>query len=97
MWTDKFGEIWSDSFAFYNFTAKSTWDLVEFWLLFGAMAFFHETAHGLTCKHFGARVEGMQFLLMYFAPTFMCDAPRSGLWATRRRGFQPSLPESGAI
>ncbi|HEX3351309.1 MAG TPA: efflux RND transporter periplasmic adaptor subunit [Terriglobales bacterium] len=74
MWTDKFGEIWSDSFAFYNFTAKSTWDLVEFWFLFGAMAFFHETAHGLTCKHFGARVEKMQFLLMYFAPTFVCDA-----------------------
>jgi len=73
MWTDRFGEIWSDSFAFYNFTAKSSWDLVEFWFLFGAMAFFHETAHGLTCKHFGARVESMQFLLMYFAPTFMCD------------------------
>ena len=73
MWTDKFGEIWSDSFAFYNFTAKSSWDLVEFWFLFGAMAFFHETAHGLTCKHFGARVESMQFMLMYFAPTFMCD------------------------
>ena len=46
---------------------------MEFWFLFGAMAFFHETAHGLTCKHFGARVEKMQFLLMYFAPTFMCD------------------------
>ena len=73
MWTDKFGEIWSDSFAFYNFTAKGTSDLIEFWFLFGAMAFFHETAHGLTCKHFGARVESMQFLLMYFAPTFMCD------------------------
>ncbi len=73
MWADKFGEIFNDSFAFYNFTAKSSWDLVEFWFLFGAMAFFHETAHGLTCKHFGARVESMQFMLMYFAPTFMCD------------------------
>jgi putative peptide zinc metalloprotease protein len=73
MWADKFGEIWSDSFAFYNFTSKTTWDLVEFWFLFGAMAFFHETAHGLTCKHFGARVESMQFMLMFFAPTFMCD------------------------
>ena len=47
---------------------------MEFWFLFGAMAFFHESAHGLTCKHFGARVEKMQFLLMYFAPTFVCDA-----------------------
>ena len=28
----------------------------------------------MTCKHFGARVEKMQFLLMYFAPTFICDA-----------------------
>jgi putative peptide zinc metalloprotease protein len=74
MWADKFGEIWKDSFAFYNFTAKTSWDLVEFWFLFGAMAFFHESAHGLTCKHFGARVEKMQFLLMYFAPTFVCDA-----------------------
>jgi putative peptide zinc metalloprotease protein len=74
MWADKFGEIWSDSFAFYNFTSKSTWDLVQFWFLFGAMAFCHETAHGLTCKHFGARVERMEFLLMFFAPTFVCDA-----------------------
>ena len=74
MWTDKLGQIWNDSFAFYNFTAKTGWDLVEFWFLFGAMAFFHESAHGLTCKHFGARVEKMQFLLMYFAPTFVCDA-----------------------
>jgi hypothetical protein len=57
MWTDKLGQIWNDSFAFYNFTAKTGWDLVEFWFLFGAMAFFHESAHGLTCKHFGARVE----------------------------------------
>jgi len=74
MWTDKLGQIWNDSFAFYNFTAKTGWDLVEFWFLFGAMAFFHESAHGLTCRHFGARVEKMQFLLMYFAPTFVCDA-----------------------
>ena len=74
MWADKFVQIWDDSFAFYNFTSKTTQDLVEFWFLFGAMAFFHESAHGLTCKHFGARVEKMQFLLMYFAPTFVCDA-----------------------
>lgn len=73
MWADKFGEIWNDSFRFYNFSSKSVTDLVEFWFLFGAMAFFHESAHGMTCKHFGARVEKMEFLLMYFAPTFVCD------------------------
>ena len=42
MWADKFVQIWNDSFAFYNFTSKTTQDLVEFWFLFGAMAFFHE-------------------------------------------------------
>ncbi len=78
MWADKFGEIWNDSFEFYNFTSKSGRDLIEFWFLFGAMAFFHETAHGLTCKHFGGDVEKMGFTLMYFAPSFFCDA--SQVW-----------------
>lgn len=73
MWAGRFGEIWIDSFQFYNFTAKSGRDLLEFWLLFGAMAFFHESFHGLTCKHFGASVEKMGFNLMYFAPSFFCD------------------------
>src|SRR5207248_9019799 len=59
MWADRFGEIWSDSFAFYNFTAKSGRDLIEFWFLFGAMAAFHETAHGLAGKHYGANIERM--------------------------------------
>lgn len=85
MWADKFGEIWNDSFEFYNFTTKSGKDLIEFWFLFGAMAFFHETAHGLTCKHFGGNVEKMGFTLMYFAPSFFCDASQvwiyGGKWA----------------
>jgi putative peptide zinc metalloprotease protein len=85
MWADRFGEIWSDSFAFYNFTKKSGTDLVEFWLLFGAMAAIHETAHGLVGKHFGARIEKMGFCLLYFAPTFFCDATQvwvmGGKWA----------------
>ena len=78
MWADKFGEIWNDSFQFYNFTSKSGTDLLEFWILFASMAFFHETAHGLTCKHFGGNVEKMGFTLMYFAPSFFCDA--SQVW-----------------
>ena len=84
MWADKFGEIWNDSFAFYNFTSKSAWDLVEFWFLFGAMAFCHESAHGMTCKHFGANVEKMEFLLMYFAPTFVCDVTQIWIVGDRK-------------
>jgi putative peptide zinc metalloprotease protein len=73
MWAGRFGEIWHDSFEFYNFTTKSGRDLLEFWVLFGAMAFLHESFHGLTCKHFGGNVEKMGFSLMYFAPSFFCD------------------------
>jgi putative peptide zinc metalloprotease protein len=84
MWADKFGEIWRDSFGFYNFSRKTTWDLVELWFLFGALAFFHESGHGLTCKHFGARVEKMQFLLMYFQPTFVCDCTQVWIVGDRK-------------
>jgi putative peptide zinc metalloprotease protein len=73
MWAERWGEIWRDSFEFYNFTTKSAGDLAEFWFLFAAMAFFHESFHGLTCKHFGANVESMGFSIMYFAPSFFCD------------------------
>jgi len=85
MWADRFGEVWSDSFAFYNFTQKSGTDLLEFWFLFGAMAAIHETAHGLVGKHFGATIEKMGFSLLYFAPSFFCDATQvwvmGGKWA----------------
>jgi len=78
MWADRFGEVWNDSWEFYNFKAKSGRDLIEFWFLFAAMAFFHETGHGLTCKHFGANVEKMGFTLLYFTPSFFCDS--SQVW-----------------
>ena len=85
MWADRFGEVLSDSFAFYNFTAKSGTDLIEFWFLFGTMAAIHETAHGLAGKHYGATIEKMGFMLMYFAPSFFCDATQvwilGGRWA----------------
>ena len=85
MWADRFAEVWADSFAFYNFTEKSGSDLIEFWFLFGGMAAIHETAHGLVGKHFGAQIEKMGFCLLYFAPTFFCDATQvwvmAGKWA----------------
>ena len=85
MWWDRFGEVWSDSFAFYNFLHKSGKDLLEFWFLFAAMAAIHETAHGLVGKHFGAKIEKMGFSLMYFAPSFFCDSTQvlvtGGKWA----------------
>lgn len=83
MWMDRFSEIWRDSFEYYNFTDKGIADLVEFWFLFGAMAFVHETAHGLTCKHYGGNVEKMGLILMYFAPTFFCDVTQIWIYGGR--------------
>ncbi len=43
MWADRFGEVWSDSFAFYNFTKKSGTDLLvcdasQVWVVGGKWA-----------------------------------------------------------
>ena len=66
-------EIWRDTVRYYDFTDKSVWDLAEFWLLFFALGFFHESAHGLTCKHFGGGVYRMGFMLIYLSPAFFVD------------------------
>jgi len=66
-------EIWRDTIEYYTFTHKSAADLAEFWLIFFVLAFFHESAHGLSCKHFGGEVHKMGFLLIYLSPAFFCD------------------------
>jgi len=66
-------EIGRDTLRYYTFTEKSFGDLAEFWLLFFFMGFFHESAHGLTCKHFGGEVHSMGFHLIYLTPAFFID------------------------
>jgi len=66
-------EISHDTLEYYTFTDKGAADLAEFWLLFFALGFFHESAHGLTCKHFGGGVHKMGFMLLYLSPCFFCD------------------------
>lgn len=66
-------EIGGDTLKYYNFAQKGFWDLVEFWVLFFCLAFFHESAHGLTCKHFGGGVRRMGFHLIYLTPAFFVD------------------------
>jgi len=66
-------EIWRDTVRYYDFTDKGVWDLAEFWLLFCGLGFFHESAHGLTCKHFGGGVHRMGFMLIYLSPAFFVD------------------------
>ena len=66
-------EIWRDTVRYYTFTEKGAKDLAEFWLLFCGIGFFHECAHGLTCKHYGGKVHKMGFMLIYLSPAFFCD------------------------
>lgn len=82
---DRWSEIGTDTWKYYNFTEKGLGDIVEFWLLFCFLGFFHESAHGLTCKHFGGAVHKMGFLLYYLEPCFFVDVTEvyvyAGKWA----------------
>jgi putative peptide zinc metalloprotease protein len=69
-WSD----IWHDTLEFYNLSDKGLRDFIEVWVLFSFVAFFHESAHGCTVKHYGGEVHRMGFMLMYFLPCFFCDS-----------------------
>jgi putative peptide zinc metalloprotease protein len=76
-------QIGPDVPLYYNFTHKSLLDLAQFWLLFLFMGFLHESAHGLTCKHYGGQVHGMGLMFMYLMPAFYCDVTEAWVSASR--------------
>ncbi|WP_433983817.1 M50 family metallopeptidase [Tunturiibacter empetritectus] len=76
-------QIGRDTVQFYTFTEKSASDLAEFWILFLILGFFHESAHGLTCKHYGAEVHAMGFHLIYLTPAFFVDVSEAWVYANR--------------
>lgn len=70
----EWSNIWHDTLEFYNLTNKTFADFLQVWVLFSIVAFFHESAHGCTVKHYGGQVHRMGFMLMYFLPCFFCDS-----------------------
>ncbi len=76
-------QIGTDTYEYYTFTDKSGADLVEFWVLFLIMAFFHESAHAVTCKHYGGGVHATGFHLIYLTPAFFVDVTESWVYANR--------------
>lgn len=78
------GEFWSDSVKFYNFTAKSLQDVVEFFAIFFLLGAFHETAHGMTCKHFGGDSHRMGFFMVYLVPGVFCEVQEVYVYGNRR-------------
>src|SRR5437868_6530873 len=80
---DRWSEIGADTVKYYTFTEKSFADIAEFWVLFLVLAFFHESAHGLTCKHYGGQVHRMGFHLIYLTPAFFVDVVEVWVYANR--------------
>jgi len=76
-------QIGADTVEYYTFTDKSAADLAEFWVLFFIMAFFHESAHAVTCKHYGAGVHATGFHLIYLTPAFFVDATELWVYGNR--------------
>jgi putative peptide zinc metalloprotease protein len=79
----KWSFIGPDIPLYYNFAHKSLIDLAQFWMLFLILGFLHESAHGLTCKHYGGQVHAMGLMFMYLMPAFYCDVTEVWISATR--------------
>jgi putative peptide zinc metalloprotease protein len=68
---------------YYTFTHKTVIDIVEFWVLLLALGFIHESAHGLTCKHYGGEVHSMGLMFLYLTPAFYVDVTETWISATK--------------
>jgi putative peptide zinc metalloprotease protein len=79
----KWNVIGPDIPLFYNFTKKSFLDFAQFWILFLVLGFFHESAHGLTCKHYGGQVHKMGLMLIYLSPAFYVDVTETWISANK--------------
>jgi putative peptide zinc metalloprotease protein len=76
-------EVGRDTLEFYNFADKSWYDVAAFWIIGSVLLCIHEIGHGLTCKHYGAPVPAMGFLLIYLAPAFYTDTTAGEVKANR--------------
>jgi putative peptide zinc metalloprotease protein len=83
VFVDKWSLIGPDIKVFYNFTEKGLPDFIEFWILIFVLGFIHETAHGLTCKHFGGQVHSMGMMFLYCLPAFCVDVSEVWISATK--------------
>jgi putative peptide zinc metalloprotease protein len=79
----KWSVIGPDIPLYYNFTHKGWAEIIQFYTLFLVLGFIHESAHGLTCKHFGGQVHSMGLMFMYLMPAFYCDVTEVWVSATR--------------
>jgi putative peptide zinc metalloprotease protein len=84
-------EIGRDSLQFFNFSNKTWGDVGVFYVLALVTMCWHEIGHGHACKHFGARVPSMGFLLIYLTPAFYTDTSEAVVKASSTQNFVISL------
>lgn len=83
VYVDHWNVIGPDIPAYYSFAGKTLSDFAQFWILLFVLGFIHETAHGLTCKHFGGQVHSMGLMFLYLTPCFYVDVTESWIYASR--------------
>lgn len=71
-------EVWQDSIGFYDLLGKGASHAALFFTMFLTLGAVHETAHGLTCKHFGGSPHRMGAFTIYLVPAIFCDV--SEVW-----------------
>jgi putative peptide zinc metalloprotease protein len=54
------------------------------WVVTLAVVTCHEFSHGLTCCHFGGKVQEVGFMLIYFQPAFYCDVSDSWMFPSKK-------------
>ena len=79
----KWNVLGPDIPAYYDFGNKTFSDLLQFWVLLMVIGFVHESAHGLTCKHYGGEVHSMGLMFLYLTPAFYVDVTESWISASR--------------
>ena len=79
----KWKDFGPDIPLYYNFTHKTFLDFAEFWFLLFGLGFIHESAHGLTCKHYGGEVHSMGLMFLYLTPAFFVDVTETWISATK--------------
>ncbi len=83
VFVDNWSIIGPDTALFFNFRQKSLLDFAQFWILITILGFIHESAHGLTCKHYGGQVHSMGLMFIYLLPCFFVDVTETWVSATK--------------
>jgi putative peptide zinc metalloprotease protein len=73
LWISEWERMKAGTIDLFNFANKTGVDVLQFFIILFVVSFVHESAHGLTCKHFGGTVPSMGFMIIYFTPCFFVD------------------------